>query len=273
MANRQSTPGEVFTDLLEDGEPQALAWVTGGSAVPTLSGLVKFYNTPYGGTLVEAELFGLPGKAQPGSSTFYGMHIHEGGDCSDNFQHTGGHLNPTGAPHPQHMGDLLPLFSNLRDTGIHDPGGESIGVIGADLTARLACSAYGVGGEFFVDLLIEKLLDQRHILDLRNQKAPFVCFKSFHTVCRKSPPDVVPGRKLTEIPKKGTVHKKQIGRVFRTACMFQAIVQPSPNLMFFFRKPRFQIFRKQEGESPHIIFMERDGSCFRLIFPMPQPLP
>ena len=112
MANRQSTPGEVFADLLEDGEPQALAWVTGGNAVPTLSGLVKFYNTPYGGTLVEAELFGLPGKAQSGSSTFYGMHIHEGGDCSDNFQHTGGHLNPTGAPHPQHMGDLLPLFSN-----------------------------------------------------------------------------------------------------------------------------------------------------------------
>lgn len=70
MANRQSTPGEVFSELLEDGEPQALAWVTGGAAVPTLSGLVKFYNTPYGGTLVEAELFGLPGKAQPGSSAF-----------------------------------------------------------------------------------------------------------------------------------------------------------------------------------------------------------
>ena len=28
MANRQSTPGEVFSELLEDGEPQALAWVT-----------------------------------------------------------------------------------------------------------------------------------------------------------------------------------------------------------------------------------------------------
>ena len=100
MANRQSTPGEVFSELLEDGEPQALAWVTGGAAVPTLSGLVKFYNTPYGGTLVEAELFGLPGKAQPGSSAFYGMHIHENGDCSENFQHTGGHLNPTGVQHP-----------------------------------------------------------------------------------------------------------------------------------------------------------------------------
>ena len=36
-----------------------LAWVTGGTMAPMLSGLVKFYHTPYGGTLIEAELFGL----------------------------------------------------------------------------------------------------------------------------------------------------------------------------------------------------------------------
>lgn len=112
MANRQSTPGETFSKLLEDGKPQALAWVTGGAAVPTLSGLVRFYNTPYGGTLVEAELFGLPGGTQPGNSGFYGMHIHENGDCGDNFQNVGGHWNPGSAQHPWHAGDLLPLFSN-----------------------------------------------------------------------------------------------------------------------------------------------------------------
>ena len=56
MAGKQSPPGEIFAELLEDGQPQALAWVTGSAALPTLSGLVKFYNTPYGGTLVEAEL-------------------------------------------------------------------------------------------------------------------------------------------------------------------------------------------------------------------------
>lgn len=112
MANRQSTPGEIFTELLEDGEPQALAWVTGSTAVPTLSGLVKFYNTPYGGTLVEAEFFGLPGGSQTGSSPFYAMHIHENGDCNADFQHTGGHYNPRQTQHPDHAGDLLPLFSN-----------------------------------------------------------------------------------------------------------------------------------------------------------------
>ena len=38
--------------------------------------------------------------------------IHENGDCTNNFQNTGGHFNPSGVNHPQHAGDLLPLFSN-----------------------------------------------------------------------------------------------------------------------------------------------------------------
>lgn len=112
MADRQKTPGDLFSDILEDNEPQALAWITGGSGAPALSGLVKFYNTPYGGTLVEAELFGLPDPAQQGASNFYAMHIHETGDCTNGFQNTGGHFNPSGAAHPDHAGDLLPLFSN-----------------------------------------------------------------------------------------------------------------------------------------------------------------
>ncbi len=112
MADRQKTPGDIFSELLEDNEPQALAWVTGGTMAPMLSGLVKFYHTPYGGTLIEAELFGLPNRMQAGSTDFYAMHIHENGDCTNNFQNTGGHFNPSGVNHPQHAGDLLPLFSN-----------------------------------------------------------------------------------------------------------------------------------------------------------------
>lgn len=112
MADRQKTPGDLFAEILEDNEPMALAWVTGGAQAPLLSGLVKFYETPYGGTLIEAELFGLPDRLSPGSSDFYGMHIHENGDCGNNFQNTGAHFNPSGAPHPQHAGDLLPLFAN-----------------------------------------------------------------------------------------------------------------------------------------------------------------
>lgn len=112
MADRQMTPGDVFAEILEDNEPLALAWVTGGTKAPSLGGLVKFFETPYGGTLIEAELFGLPDKDQAGSSVFYGLHIHENGDCGDDFQNTGGHFNPSGADHPGHAGDLLPLFAN-----------------------------------------------------------------------------------------------------------------------------------------------------------------
>jgi len=109
---RQPTPRLAFVQQLGDHRPQAMAWVRGGAAYPDISGLVKFYDTPYGGILVEAEVFGLPNVTTPGSSDFYGMHIHEHGDCSDNFTHVGGHYNPAGSPHPQHAGDLLPLLGN-----------------------------------------------------------------------------------------------------------------------------------------------------------------
>ena len=71
----QSTPGDIFADLLRYNNPSALAWVRGGEAVPALSGLVKFYETPYQGVLVEAEIFNLPNKSIPGSSDFYAFHI------------------------------------------------------------------------------------------------------------------------------------------------------------------------------------------------------
>ncbi|MCC8027237.1 MAG: superoxide dismutase family protein [Clostridium sp.] len=108
----QSTPGDIFADLLRYNTPSALAWVRGGEAAPALSGLVKFYETPYQGVLVEAEIFNLPNKSAPGSSDFYAFHIHQNGDCSGNFAHTGDHYNPSGQPHPFHAGDFPPLLGN-----------------------------------------------------------------------------------------------------------------------------------------------------------------
>ncbi len=64
------TPRLTFSQLLENNRPQAEAWVQGGTQAPRLSGLVKFYNTPYGGILVEAEIFGLPNQSVPNSSNF-----------------------------------------------------------------------------------------------------------------------------------------------------------------------------------------------------------
>lgn len=108
----QFTPRLTFVKILEKNKPHAMAWVTGNDANPQLSGLVKFYDTPYGGVLVEAEIFGLPNPDNPNSTNFYAIHIHEYGDCSDSFEHTGNHYNPANHPHPQHAGDMIPLLGN-----------------------------------------------------------------------------------------------------------------------------------------------------------------
>ena len=106
------TPRLTFTHLLERDRPQAAAWVRGNKAHPELSGLVKFFATPYGGVLIEAEIVGLPNVQTEGSSDFYAFHIHEEGDCSDGFTKTGGHYNPTNRLHPGHAGDMIPLMGN-----------------------------------------------------------------------------------------------------------------------------------------------------------------
>ncbi|MDO5407192.1 MAG: superoxide dismutase family protein [Eubacteriales bacterium] len=112
MQSQQPTPRLSFVHLLSDNRPQAMAWVRGNASYPAISGLVKFYDTPYGGVLVEAEVFGLPNVTVPGSSDFYAMHIHQFGDCSDNIANVGDHYNPSMQFHPFHAGDLLPLMGN-----------------------------------------------------------------------------------------------------------------------------------------------------------------
>ncbi len=112
MYTDQITPRINFTQLLAYERPDAAAWITGSAANPRLSGLVKFYQTSYGGVLVEAEIFGLPDTAQKRSGSFYAMHIHEHGDCSGNFQKAGSHFNPDGTDHPAHAGDMPPLLGS-----------------------------------------------------------------------------------------------------------------------------------------------------------------
>ncbi len=109
---QNSTPRYSFIFLLENMNPRAVAWVRGGLEAPELSGLVKFYETPYDGVLVEAEVFGLPNINIHNSSDFYAMHIHNGTGCQDDFAQIDGHFNPLGQPHPEHAGDLIPLLGN-----------------------------------------------------------------------------------------------------------------------------------------------------------------
>lgn len=98
------------------------ATVTGPRAVATLAptagnsaaGTVRFAQSG-GKVQVSGEIRGLKPNAE------HGFHVHEKGDCSSpDGMSTGGHFNPTNAPHgnhdagPHHAGDLPPLKANAQ---------------------------------------------------------------------------------------------------------------------------------------------------------------
>ncbi len=101
----------VFLQLISHNLPDAVARVYGGNTYPMLNGIVKFYKTPFSGIIIEAEFAGLPDSSK-NVPEFLGFHIHEMGDCSNNFNNTGNHLNPSGAMHPHHLGDLPSILNN-----------------------------------------------------------------------------------------------------------------------------------------------------------------
>lgn len=88
----------------------AWAMLRGGQEYPNLLGCVKFFQTS-AGVLVQAEVWGLP-KTPAG---IFGFHLHNGQSCGPGdgkeFGAAGGHLNPGSLPHPEHLGDLPPLFA------------------------------------------------------------------------------------------------------------------------------------------------------------------
>ena len=100
--------GEVYHKAFEsavDNISHARAVIKGNSTNPGLSGIADFYAVGEG-VIVNIEVEGLPDDG------FYGLHIHEMGDCTPPFDKTGMHYNPTMQPHPQHVGDMPPLLGN-----------------------------------------------------------------------------------------------------------------------------------------------------------------
>lgn len=93
--------------------PTALARLAGSDRYPGLTGLVQFYPVQ-GGTLVTAELTGLPAPEDPCASPVFGFHVHNGSSCAgtpeDPFSDAQSHYNPDSCPHPHHAGDMPPLF-------------------------------------------------------------------------------------------------------------------------------------------------------------------
>lgn len=99
-----------FIQILDSSHPAAIANIQGNPGSP-IRGLVTFYNSFMGGVLVQVEVFHLPDNDRPDFSGFFGMHIHEFGDCTPPFDKTGNHYNPSNQDHPFHAGDLPPLLS------------------------------------------------------------------------------------------------------------------------------------------------------------------
>ena len=96
-------------EVVEEVAPTVAVAVLQPRADSQLSGMLRFTETA-DGVSVTAEIAGIA----PG---LHGLHLHELGDCSsDDFKSTGGHFNPTEAPHGaptdemRHAGD----FGNIE---------------------------------------------------------------------------------------------------------------------------------------------------------------
>lgn len=101
----------VFSLSTLTATPDAYAIIRGGSLFPELTGIVNFYQTNWGiGLVIEAEFSNLPNTAD--ASRFLGFHIHETGNCDDNFADTGMHYTPTNAGHPYHLGDFPSILNS-----------------------------------------------------------------------------------------------------------------------------------------------------------------
>lgn len=101
-----------YINFMHNLQPHAIAKITGNSDYPLLNGFATFHEVSMGGVLVQVEVFHLPDDTLYHKSGFFGMHIHENGNCKIPFDKTGNHLNPYNTSHPEHVGDLPPLLSN-----------------------------------------------------------------------------------------------------------------------------------------------------------------
>lgn len=97
------------------GRPRAAAHIAGSGEYPDIFGRLELYPAGHG-TLVAAELWGLPRETGPCGGRIFAFHIHSGGECAGNgedpFADALGHFDPAGCPHPRHAGDMPPLFGS-----------------------------------------------------------------------------------------------------------------------------------------------------------------
>jgi len=101
---------------LAKSRPSASAKISGSLEYPDIFGSVSFYQTS-AGVFVITSVSGLPGGASPCDYRIFAMHIHNGESCtgktSEPFSGSLGHFDPDNCQHPEHAGDLPPLFGNF----------------------------------------------------------------------------------------------------------------------------------------------------------------
>lgn len=105
--------GTIFP--LFRGTPNGYAHILGSEEYQNIEGMFLFY--PYeNGTVVVADIGGLPESGEAEAGKIFGFHIHEGSVCSgnekDRFADAGAHLNLSMRDHPWHTGDMPVLFGN-----------------------------------------------------------------------------------------------------------------------------------------------------------------
>ena len=103
----------VLGRVLARLKPDAAAPIRGSEQYPWITGEMLLYDVGYG-TLVVTAIQGYPVRSGTCTGEVLGLHIHEGGACSgtaqEPFADAGGHYNRDNCPHPEHAGDLPPLF-------------------------------------------------------------------------------------------------------------------------------------------------------------------
>lgn len=113
MSYNRCNSREIFCFLARN-IPAALAEIEGSPGCPDLKGIVQFFPVKHG-VIVVSDISGLPCPDKKHGRSIHAMHIHGGGSCTGDgenpFKDADGHYNPDGCPHPQHSGDLPPLFA------------------------------------------------------------------------------------------------------------------------------------------------------------------
>ena len=95
--------------------PTAYANVRGKGEYAQIKANVYFYRL-MGKVFVLVDAQGLPQKSGECGNGVFGFHIHSGDSCTgsekDPYADAKTHYNPYNCPHPEHAGDLPPLFGN-----------------------------------------------------------------------------------------------------------------------------------------------------------------